>query len=80
MKAQEFAAHAPDEVLNQPTALENYNLFAGDAPLREALQREGGGWIEEQAHEFGVRDDDPASDADRPQFAPIDRPPHGFRG
>ncbi len=54
MKAQEFAAHAPDEVLNQPTALENYNLFAGDAPLREALQREGGGWIEEQAHEFGA--------------------------
>lgn len=54
MKAQEFAAHAPDEVLNQPTALENYNLFAGDTPLREAVQREGGGWIEEQAREFGA--------------------------
>ena len=53
MKASEFVAHAPDEALNQPPALENYNLFASDAPLGEALQREGGGWIAEQAHEFG---------------------------
>lgn len=53
MKAQEFAAHAPDEVLNQPPALENYNLYDCDTPLREAVQREGGAWIAEQAHEFG---------------------------
>ncbi len=37
MKASEFAAHAPDAVLNQPPALENYNLFASDRPLNEAL-------------------------------------------
>ncbi len=53
MKASEFSAHAPDEVLNQPPALENYNLFASDTALGEALRREGGGWVAEQAHEFG---------------------------
>jgi hypothetical protein len=36
MKAEEFAARAPDEVLNQPPALENYNLYECDKPLREA--------------------------------------------
>ncbi|HEV2826340.1 MAG TPA: isovaleryl-CoA dehydrogenase [Pyrinomonadaceae bacterium] len=54
MKAEEFAARAPDEVLNQPPALENYNLYEGDKPLREAVVREGGGWVEEQALEFGA--------------------------
>lgn len=34
MKAEEFAARAPDEVLNQPPPLENYNLFESDQPLR----------------------------------------------
>ncbi len=37
MKASEFAARAPDEVLNQPPALENYNLFASDTPLNETI-------------------------------------------
>jgi len=54
MKAEEFAARAPDEVLNQPPALENYNLYVCDRPLREAVAREGGGWVEEQAREFGA--------------------------
>jgi putative acyl-CoA dehydrogenase len=40
-----------DEVFNQPTALEDYNLFEHDAPLREAVRREGGAWIEESARE-----------------------------
>ena len=53
MDASEFAAHGPGEVLNQPPALENYNVFAADTPLREALDREGGGWIAERAHELG---------------------------
>jgi hypothetical protein len=35
MKAEEFAARAPDEVLNQLTPLENYNLYECDNPLRE---------------------------------------------
>jgi putative acyl-CoA dehydrogenase len=54
MKAEEFAARAPDEVLNQPPALENYNLYECDKPLREAVAREGGGWVDEQAREFGA--------------------------
>ncbi|MGH8546890.1 MAG: acyl-CoA dehydrogenase family protein, partial [Gammaproteobacteria bacterium] len=47
-------AHEPDEVFNQPPALANYNLFEHDVPLREALHREGGGWIEAQAREYGA--------------------------
>ncbi|MEP6743820.1 MAG: isovaleryl-CoA dehydrogenase [bacterium] len=54
MKAEEFAARAPDEVLNQPPALENYNLFESDRPLRESVEREGGGWVDESAREFGA--------------------------
>jgi putative acyl-CoA dehydrogenase len=43
----------PDEVFNQPSPLEDYNLFEHDVPLREALRREGGGWIEGRALEYG---------------------------
>jgi putative acyl-CoA dehydrogenase len=53
MKASEFAEHAPEEVLNQPPPLEDYNLFTLDTPLCEALQREGGGWIASTAQELG---------------------------
>lgn len=45
---------SPDEVFNQSTPLENYNLFEHDLPLREALHREGGDWGEQQALEFGA--------------------------
>ena len=54
MNATQFATHAPTEVLNQPPALEDYNLFEFDLPLREAVAREGAAWIAEQAHEFGA--------------------------
>ncbi|MFN8484565.1 MAG: isovaleryl-CoA dehydrogenase [Anaerolineae bacterium] len=54
MQSREFAAQPPDVVLNQPPPLEDYNLYADDTPLREAVQREGGGWIEAQACEFGA--------------------------
>lgn len=54
MKAEEFAARAPSEVLNQPPPIENYNLYECDRPLREAVAREGGGWVDEQAREFGA--------------------------
>jgi len=53
MDPDDYSAHEPDEVFNQPPALANYNLFEYDLPLREALHREGGGWIEAQAHEYG---------------------------
>ncbi len=54
MNATQFAMHEPTEVLNQPPALENYNLFEFDTPLREAVAREGAAWVAEQAHEFGA--------------------------
>ena len=34
------------EVLNQPPALVNYNLFSTDAVLASALDREGAAWVE----------------------------------
>jgi putative acyl-CoA dehydrogenase len=43
------------EVINQPTALVNYNLFDSDLALREAVSREGAGWAEESLRAFGAR-------------------------
>ena len=42
-----------DGALNQPPPLINYNLFEADAPLREALEREGGAWAHDLVHELG---------------------------
>jgi putative acyl-CoA dehydrogenase len=39
--------------LNQPPPLVDYNLFEADAPLREALEREGASWAQEMVHELG---------------------------
>ncbi|MCH8883699.1 MAG: recombinase family protein [SAR324 cluster bacterium] len=47
-------ALATHEVTNQPPPLEDYNLFDHDAPLKEALRREGAAWAEEQAHALGI--------------------------
>ncbi|HEY8840391.1 MAG TPA: acyl-CoA dehydrogenase family protein, partial [Candidatus Dormibacteraeota bacterium] len=41
------------EVFNQPPPLVNYNLFEADAPLREALEREGAGWAHDWVSELG---------------------------
>src|SRR3981081_838494 len=38
---------------NQPPPLVDYNLFEADAPLREALEREGGAWAQEMVHDRG---------------------------
>ncbi|MEZ4268611.1 MAG: DNA alkylation response protein, partial [Myxococcota bacterium] len=46
------ATHA---VTNQPPPLEDFNAFDDDFALREALEREGGGWATEQARAFGER-------------------------
>jgi putative acyl-CoA dehydrogenase len=48
--AARFDTH---EVLNQPPALEGYDLFASDAALVEGLRREGGGAFEKEVAEFG---------------------------
>jgi len=43
------------EVTNQPPPLAGYNLFDHDRALREALEREGGGWALERVRRFGER-------------------------
>jgi putative acyl-CoA dehydrogenase len=39
---------------NQPPPLVDYNLFASDAPLREALEREGAAWAHDLVSELGA--------------------------
>jgi putative acyl-CoA dehydrogenase len=41
------------EVLNQAPPLVGYNAFTADPPLREGLEREGGGWGAERAVAIG---------------------------
>jgi putative acyl-CoA dehydrogenase len=41
------------EALNQPPPLVDDNVFEADAPLREALEREGAGWAYGWASELG---------------------------
>lgn len=53
MKADEFARCDPSEVLNQPPALENVNLYEQDIALQEAVRREGAGWAEQTLREYG---------------------------
>ncbi len=42
------------EVRNQPPPLAPINLFEVDVPLREALEREGGGWAVDRVREAGA--------------------------
>jgi putative acyl-CoA dehydrogenase len=51
--SQEIIAAATHEVLNQPPALVDYNLFCCDRALGEALDREGAGWARPRVEEFG---------------------------
>ncbi|TRW49939.1 isovaleryl-CoA dehydrogenase [Aliidiomarina halalkaliphila] len=41
------------QVENVPPPLENYNAFAADVALKEALEREGGGWASQDVQAFG---------------------------
>ncbi|WP_346837215.1 acyl-CoA dehydrogenase family protein [Microbulbifer sp. SAOS-129_SWC] len=41
------------EVFNQSKALTGHNLYAGDAALREAVQRYGGHWAEDDLQRYG---------------------------
>ena len=43
------------EVINQPTELADYNLYATDDALREAVAREGAEWASADLHDFGAR-------------------------
>ncbi len=46
---------ATHEVVNQPYALEDYNLFSGDAALREGVKREGAAWALDDLANFGAK-------------------------
>jgi putative acyl-CoA dehydrogenase len=48
----DFATH---EVLNQPSPLVDYDLYASDRALVEATEREGAGWAAEALSDFGRR-------------------------
>src|SRR5208337_2602767 len=45
---------ATHEVFNQPTELVDYNLYESDAPLREAVRREGAAWAGNALGAFGA--------------------------
>jgi putative acyl-CoA dehydrogenase len=71
------------EVQNQPPPLEPYNLFASDAVLREATQREGAGWAKSDLTALGATLGKPETvqlgfDANRfaPQLRTLDRYGH----
>ncbi|HDZ38122.1 MAG TPA: DNA alkylation response protein, partial [Marinobacter sp.] len=49
------------DVVNQPPALENYNLYEQDVALHEALRREGGGQTESDLKSFGALAGDAAT-------------------
>ncbi|MGQ0528894.1 MAG: isovaleryl-CoA dehydrogenase [Panacagrimonas sp.] len=52
MSLQErFITH---EVSNQVPPLRDYNAWSSDAPLRDAVTREGGGWAQAQLEAFGA--------------------------
>ncbi|MEW6642161.1 MAG: isovaleryl-CoA dehydrogenase [Pseudomonadota bacterium] len=46
---------ATHEVLNQPVALVDYNLYSADTALMEAVEREGAGWAANELTDFGAR-------------------------
>ncbi len=46
-----FVTH---EVSNQPPLIGHYNAWTGDAALREAVAREGGGWAQRELADFGA--------------------------
>jgi putative acyl-CoA dehydrogenase len=50
---QEASITSTHDVLNQPPALVDYNLFTSDRVLMEALDREGAGWSRARVEEFG---------------------------
>jgi putative acyl-CoA dehydrogenase len=74
--AQHFITH---EVSNQAPPLAPYDAYATDLPLREALQREGGGWAEKDVAAFGpvaggeLMQLGFTANENKPKFKPFDR-------
>jgi putative acyl-CoA dehydrogenase len=53
MATVERRSAATHEVFNQPPPLAGYNVFEADAPLREAVRREGADWAEARISAVG---------------------------
>src|ERR671919_757192 len=51
---EERSGAATHEVFNQAPPLGNYNVFAADRPLVEAVEREGADWAKERIAELGA--------------------------
>jgi putative acyl-CoA dehydrogenase len=49
------SAFRTHEVVNQPPPLTDYDVFAADAALVEAIDREGAGWAADELHALGER-------------------------
>jgi putative acyl-CoA dehydrogenase len=77
--AQNFVTH---EVANQATPLAPYDAYATDTALREALQREGGGWAGKDVAAFGpvvggeLMQLGFTANENKPKFKPFDRYGH----
>ncbi|MDR3418194.1 MAG: isovaleryl-CoA dehydrogenase [Nevskia sp.] len=71
-----FVTH---EVTNQAPPLAPYDVYATDHALREALQREGGGWAEKEVAAFGpvaggeLMQLGFTANENKPKFKPFDR-------
>ena len=74
--SERFLTHAVD---NQPPALQAYDAYGSDLPLREALQREGGGWAQARVQEYGLLAGGEMmalgvlANENKPRFRPVDR-------
>ena len=77
--ADRFVTHT---VENQATPLEDYDAFATDPALQQALEREGGGWAKQHVAAFGPVAGGELirlgfiANANRPLFKPFDRYGH----
>src|SRR5690606_39379010 len=53
VSAQDRYLASTHDVTNMPPRLENYNLYLQDQALKDAVQREGGGWAEAELTAYG---------------------------
>ncbi|MDK3020824.1 isovaleryl-CoA dehydrogenase [Pseudodonghicola flavimaris] len=73
---EQFMTH---EVQNQPVPLKDYNAWDTDTALKEAVEREGGGWAADHLSEYGARcggdliDSGFAANENKPKLKSFDR-------
>jgi len=61
MSVSSAPSHSTHEVFNQPPTLAPYNVFDADTALREAVEREGGGWGVDRLRDTGELAGSPAA-------------------